>query len=325
MEIKVVGIKFKPVGKIYYFDPKNLDLKNDQGVIVETDRGLEYGEVVLVDKKVPKEDIVGKLKAVLRVATDKDYEVLEKNNKKAIESAKIASNLMEQHKLEMKIIDSEYTFEGNKVIFTFTAENRVDFRQLVRELASKLKARIELRQVGARDASKIIGGLGPCGRVICCANHMREFNKVSIKMAKTQGLALNPTKINGVCGRLMCCLSYENEYYAEISKKMPKIGKKVITPDGEGIAIYNNLLKQLVTVRFLDEKGAPTTNEYPASDVKRKEIPQIQNKPKNKENNHSPKKLNNDEMKPQGKTQNKPQQDSKNKLQPNKIQHTKKV
>jgi|LGVF01.2.fsa_nt_gb cell fate regulator YaaT (PSP1 superfamily) len=285
MEIKVVGIKFKPVGKIYSFSPKNYELKLGDGVIVETERGIEYGEVVVGEKLVKKEEIIGELKKVIRPAVDKDYEVLERNNKLAIEHAKVAKEQIKKMKLQMKLIDAEFTFDSSKIIFTFTAEGRVDFRELVRELANKLKLRIELRQVGARDASKIIGGLGPCGRAICCANHMREFNKVSIKMAKTQGLALNPSKINGVCGRLMCCLAYENDFYAEASKGMPKVGKKVTTPDGEGIAVYNNLLKQIVTVRFFTGDGPPTTTEYPASEVKRLFVDNNQNQKKKQDEN----------------------------------------
>ncbi|MDD4210900.1 MAG: stage 0 sporulation family protein [Clostridia bacterium] len=264
---KLIGIKFKPVGKLYYFDTNDIELLDGEGVIVETERGLEYGEVVFENKKVTAEEIGTEIKKIIRKATEKDYEVLEVNNVKALEYGKKAKKMVAKLNLEMKLIDSEITFDSSKVIFTFTADGRVDFRELVKELASMLKTRIELRQVGARDESKIIGGLGPCGRPVCCANHMREFNKVGIKMAKTQGLALNPTKINGLCNRLMCCLAYEDDYYNEVSKLMPKIGKKVQTPDGEGVAIYNNLLKKLVTVRFFTEDGPATTKEYLTSDI----------------------------------------------------------
>ena len=266
---KLIGVKFKPVGRIYYFDKGNFELIDGEGVIVETERGIEYGEVVVENKIDFTLEEGQELKKVVRKATDKDYNALEENAVKAVEYAKQAKKLVNKLELEMKLIDAEVTLDGSKVIFTFTAEGRVDFRELVKELASKLKIRIELKQVGARDESKIIGGLGPCGRPVCCANHMREFNKVSIKMAKTQNLALNPSKINGLCNRLMCCLAYEDDYYSEVSKEMPKIGKPVITPDGEGIAVYNNLLKKLVTVRFTGEDGLATTKEYASSDVKK--------------------------------------------------------
>jgi|AntRauTorcE11897_2_1112592.scaffolds.fasta_scaffold00019_68 cell fate regulator YaaT (PSP1 superfamily) len=267
MEANIVGVKFKPVGKIYYFNSNNLELEDEEGIIVETDRGIEYGEVVLDEfetERTPSSEI----KEVIRKATEDDYKTLEDNLKKAVEYSKEAKKLIQKFNLGMKLIDSEVTFDGVKAIFTFTAEGRVDFRQLVKELASKLKLRIELKQVGARDESKIIGGIGPCGRITCCANHMREFDKVSIKMAKTQKLALNPSKINGLCNRLMCCLAYENEYYKEINGQMPKIGKKVVTPDGEAVAIYNNLLKKLVTVKFTDKDGLATTEEYAIDDIK---------------------------------------------------------
>ncbi|MGD9901554.1 MAG: stage 0 sporulation family protein [Spirochaetales bacterium] len=272
MERKVVGVKFKPVGKIYYFDANNLELKDGDGVIVETEVGQEYGEVVYAEKLVDASTLQSELKPIMRKAVDKDYDTLEKNSKRAVECSKVAAELIKKLNLDMKLIDVELTFDASKIIFTFTADERVDFRELVKELANKLHSRIELRQVGARDVSKIVGGIGPCGRVVCCANHMREFNKVSIKMAKTQGLALNPTKINGLCGRLMCCLAYEDEYYSEISKKMPKVGRTVTTPDGEGVVVYNNLLKNLVTVRFSTPDGTATTTEYPLSDIKRNNV-----------------------------------------------------
>jgi cell fate regulator YaaT (PSP1 superfamily) len=268
MENKI-GIKFKPVGKIYYFECKDA-LQDGEGVIVETGRGIEYGEVVMQNK--PFEVVEGDDQApkqFLRKATEKDYSILEKNSEKAYEFGLQARKLIKKLNLEMKLIDSELMFDESKVIFTFTADGRVDFRELVKELANKLKLRIELKQVGARDEAKIIGGLGPCGRPVCCANHMREFNKVSIKMAKTQGLALNPTKINGLCNRLMCCLSYEEDYYSETAKEMPKVGKRVSTPDGEGVVIYNNLLKKLVTVRFTTEDGVMSQEEYASDEVKR--------------------------------------------------------
>jgi cell fate regulator YaaT (PSP1 superfamily) len=268
MAINMVGVKFKPVGKLYYFDTNNLDLKDGDGVIVDTERGLEYGEVVFENNKPKAEEIGEEIKKIIRKATDKDIKVLGENHKNASEYGKKAKKLVDKLNLEMKLIDSEITFDSSKAIFTFTAEGRVDFRELVKELANTLKIRIELRQVGARDESKIIGGLGPCGRPVCCANHMRDFNKVGIKMAKTQGLALNPTKINGLCNRLMCCLAYEDDYYNEVNKIMPKVGKRVETPEGEGLVIYNNLLKKIVSVRFIAEDGTAEVKEFSNTQIK---------------------------------------------------------
>jgi len=267
---KQIGIKFKPIGKIYYFEAPKETLNDGDGVIVETSRGVEYGEIAFSNKPTvisTEDDFL--VKTFIRHAVNKDYTILEKNNEKALEYGKLAKKLIANLGLEMKLIDAELTFDTSKVIFTFTAEGRVDFRELVKELANSLKIRIELKQVGARDEAKIVGGLGPCGRPVCCANHMREFNKVSIKMAKTQGLALNPTKINGLCNRLMCCLSYEDDYYSETLKQMPKIGKTVITPNGEGVVVYNNLLKKLVSVRFICEDGSSELKEYSNDEVQR--------------------------------------------------------
>lgn len=268
MAINIVGVKFKPVGKLYYFDANNLELLDGDGVIVDTERGLEYGEVVFENHQPSAEEIGAEIKKIIRKSTDKDIITLEENNKNALDFGKKAKKLVDKLNLEMKLIDSEVTFDASKVIFTFTAEGRVDFRELVKELANILRIRIELRQVGARDESKIIGGLGPCGRPVCCANHMREFNKVGIKMAKTQGLALNPAKINGLCNRLMCCLAYEDDYYNEVNKLMPKVGKMVQTPEGEGLVIYNNLLKKLVSVRFINKDGTAEVKEFLNTEIK---------------------------------------------------------
>ncbi|PKK95781.1 MAG: stage 0 sporulation protein [Tenericutes bacterium HGW-Tenericutes-4] len=255
-----IGVKFKPVGKIYYFECNEKELQDGDGVIVETGRGVEYGETALERKpSLVNEDDDQVVRRFIRKATEKDYVTLAQNIEKAYQYGNDAK----------KLIDSEVMFDNTKVVLTFTAEGRVDFRELVKELANKLKIRIELKQVGARDEAKIVGGLGPCGRPVCCANHMREFNKVSIKMAKTQGLALNPTKINGLCNRLMCCLAYEEDHYSQTIKEMPKIGKRVSTPDGEGAVIYNNLLKKLVTVRFTTEEGVVSQKEFASFDVKR--------------------------------------------------------
>ena len=226
---KVVVIKFKGNCKPYYFSGGKLDLKRGQNVIVETSRGLEYGTVVLAEKEVEDARLTLPLKNVLRIATERDDETVRRNEARRDEAMKICKEKIAAHGLPMKLIDCEFTFEGNKVIFTFTAEGRVDFRELVKDLASVFHIRIELKQVGSRDETKILGGIAPCGRACCCAGAMPEFKKVSIKMAKNQGLSLNPGKISGLCGRLMCCLSYENEYYADVCKKMPKLGSTVST------------------------------------------------------------------------------------------------
>lgn len=250
---KVVGIKFKQSGKIYDFSPNELDLKVGDKVVVETVKGLEIGEVAkgIYEKEVT--EIVGDLVNVVRVATKKDIQNHEENEKNKEDVINKTKELVEKYKLDMKVIDAEFTLDGSKVIISFVCEERIDFRELVKDLASKLKQRIELRQIGARDQAKIVGGIGSCGKECCCKQYLNDFDKVSIKMAKTQNLSLNPTKISGICGRLMCCLAYENEYYSEVNEKMPKINSSVKTPDGIGSVMYNNLLKQIVTVKFVSE------------------------------------------------------------------------
>ncbi len=268
MQIKVVGVQFKEGGKIYHFSPNNLDLKINDYVIVRTESGKEFAMIASKIKEVKEASLTVPLKEVIRVATKSDIKKQEQNKEKAFEAFEKAEKIVEQHKLDMKLIEAEYTFDASKIIFTFVADNRVDFRELVKDLAKKLKARIELRQVGPRDEAKVIGGLGPCGREVCCGSYMKDFTKVSMKMAKNQNLSLNPSKINGVCGKLMCCLSYENDYYKEVSKEMPKINKKVKTPDGEGKVMYNNLLKKIVTVKLFEDGDSYNFREYPAKDVK---------------------------------------------------------
>lgn len=220
--IKVVGVRFKPAGKIYYFDPDELDIPANSYVIVETVRGLEYGKAVVSRKEVPEEDVVLPLKKVIRLATDNDLIQMEANEKKEQEAKDICLKKIIEHQLPMKLIDVEYTFDGSKVIFYFTAEGRVDFRELVKDLASVFRTRIELRQIGVRDEAKMLGGIGCCGRMLCCASFLGDFEPVSIRMAKDQNLSLNPTKISGICGRLMCCLKYESDTY-ECNKKCMKI------------------------------------------------------------------------------------------------------
>lgn len=248
--IKIVGIRFKNAGKVYYFGPNELDIKKGDYLIVETARGIEFGECVIGIKEIAEEDIIAHLKSVLRIADDKDIVKHKENKDKEEEALKICLKKIEEHKLNMKLIDVEYTFDNNKVIFYFTADGRVDFRDLVKDLATVFKTRIELRQIGVRDEAKMIGGLGPCGRSMCCSTFLGDFASVSIKMAKEQNLSLNPTKISGICGRLMCCLNYEQSTYEDIRKRLPKVGSIVKTEEGTGEVIYNNIVKELVKVRL---------------------------------------------------------------------------
>ena len=240
---KIIGVRFKNTAKVYYFAPAEGETEYPEktGVIVETAKGLEYGTVVFGLKEVSDKEIVHPLKPVLRRATEKDEKKVLENEKKIPEALEYANQKITELNLNMKLIGCEYAFDGKKIVFFFTSEGRVDFRELVKVLASKFHLRIELRQVGIRDETKILGGIAPCGRTCCCASCMSDFGKVSIKMAKTQGLHLNPGKISGLCGRLMCCLEYENDYYAEVYKKMPKIGGTVGTPEGEGVVIGNDM------------------------------------------------------------------------------------
>lgn len=265
--IEVVGIRFKSAGKIYYFNPGELDVEMDDNVIVETARGLEYGTVVLGKKEIEESQAVSPLKPVLRKATEKDDQIYNKNLEKAQEALGICKKKVEEHGLEMKLIDVEYTFDNNKVIFYFTAEGRVDFRELVKDLASVFKIRIELRQIGVRDEAKMLGGLGPCGIGLCCSKWLGEFQPVSIKMAKEQNLSLNPTKISGICGRLLCCLKYEHEFYAEINNKLPSQGQEVMTEDGKGRVFKVNVLRETVTVKMEGEDD-PVLKEYHLEEIK---------------------------------------------------------
>lgn len=251
---KVIGVRFRTAGKIYFFNPGKFYIKKGESVIVETARGIEYGTVVAGLKEVEDNKVMHPLKPVIRIATLKDKEQ-QKNNKDKEEAAlKLCLEKVVKHKLEMKLIDAEYTFDNNKVLFYFTADGRVDFRELVKDLASVFKTRIELRQIGVRDETKILGGIGICGRPLCCSTHLSEFIPVSIKMAKEQNLSLNPTKISGVCGRLMCCLKNEEETYIQLNKTLPNINDLVTTSEGvKGIVIGVNVLRQLVKV--LVEKG----------------------------------------------------------------------
>lgn len=247
---KVVGVRFRNVGKIYYFNPKNYKVKVGDHVIVETARGVEYGRVVLEPRSVKEDEVVHPLKEVLRVATKEDEDHEAENRQKEKEAFKICKKKIREHGLDMKLIDAEYTFDNNKVLFYFTADGRIDFRQLVKDLASVFKTRIELRQIGVRDETKILGGIGICGRTLCCHTYLSEFAPVSIKMAKEQNLSLNPTKISGLCDRLMCCLKYEQDHYEQTRKRMPRVGREIITPDGSGVINAINVLEETVRVRI---------------------------------------------------------------------------
>src|SRR6056297_850696 len=245
---EVIGVSFKRAGKIYYFDPDNIEVEKGDKVIVETSRGIEMGEVVLENKKVEEEELVAPLKKGIRKATIKDIDKDEENKNLEDEAFDISLDKIKEHELPMKLIDVEYTFDHNKVIFYFTADGRVDFRELVKDLARIFKTRIELRQIGVRDEAKMLGGLGPCGLPICCATFLRDFQPISIKMAKKQDLSLNPSKISGLCGRLMCCLRYEAQTYKDLKKMMPNIGEKINLEMGQGKVIDRNLVKHTVEV-----------------------------------------------------------------------------
>lgn len=265
--VQIVGVRFKSVGKIYYFDPGDLTLEVGTSVIVETARGVEMGTVAIANRLVDESGVVQPLKKVVRAATKEDFKKVEDNEKKEAEAFVICAEKIKAHKLEMKLVDVEYTFDGSKVLFYFTADGRIDFRELVKDLASVFRTRIELRQIGVRDEAKMIGSYGICGRNLCCNQFLGDFAPVSIKMAKEQGLSLNPTKISGTCGRLMCCLKYEQEAYEDLLKVTPKQGAFVSTPDGKGTVVSVNLLKGKVKVS-IDGGREKQVTEFPVKDVK---------------------------------------------------------
>lgn len=265
---KVIGVRFRTAGKIYYFDPANYDIKKGDHVIVETARGVEYGYVILGTREVEDSTVVHPLKSVIRVATEQDDETERKNKEKEKKAFSICLEKIKKHNLDMKLIDTEYTFDNNKVLFYFTADGRIDFRELVKDLAAVFKTRIELRQIGVRDETKAVGGISICGRPLCCSSYLSDFVPVSIKMAKEQNLSLNPTKISGVCGRLMCCLKNEEDTYEYLNSRLPSIGDTVTTPDGiKGEVNSVNVLRQLVKVivEINDEKEV---REYKVDDLK---------------------------------------------------------
>lgn len=267
--VNVIGVRFRSAGKIYFFDPAGYDIKQGVNVIVETARGVEYGSVVIGPRDVEENRIIQPLKPVIRTATAEDDEIERKNKEKEKDAFNICLEKIRKHGLEMKLIDSEYTFDNNKVLFYFTADGRIDFRELVKDLASVFKTRIELRQIGVRDETKVVGGIGICGRPLCCNTHLSEFAPVSIKMAKEQNLSLNPTKISGVCGRLMCCLKNEEEAYEELNSKLPNVGDFVITYDGlKGEVQSVTVLKQLVKVIVTLENDEKEVREYKTAELK---------------------------------------------------------
>ena len=263
----IVGIKFRNGNKVYYFDPQGITFDEGDGAIVETARGQEFGTVSITNKEVDEKDIVSPLKPVIRKATPEDFKKVEKNLADKDHALKVIREKVAEMGIQMKLVDAEYTFDRSKLIFYFTAEGRVDFRELVKILASIFKVRIELRQIYERDDTKMRGALAACGRPCCCTTHLPDFEKVSIKMAKIQGLSLNPQKISGVCGRLMCCLKYENAYYNEVFKEMPKVGSKVKTPDGDGTVEQNDLIKQTSRVRVLLSNGDYDVRTYKLEDM----------------------------------------------------------
>ncbi len=248
--LKIIGVRFKSVGKIYYFDPGKFEVKEGDRVIVETARGVECGEAVIVDREIDEEKFSNPIKQIIRIATSEDMKTIERNREKEKDAMKICEQKIKDHKLKMDLIDCECTFDNNKLLFYFTAENRVDFRELVKDLASVFRTRIELRQIGVRDEAKMLGGLGICGQPFCCSRFLGEFQPVSIKMAKEQGLSLNPTKISGTCGRLMCCLKYEQDSYEDLLKHTPKVGAVVKTTEGKGVVQEVNLLTGKLRVKI---------------------------------------------------------------------------
>lgn len=270
--VRVIGVRFKTAGKVYYFDPDNFKVKAGDNVIVETARGMEFGTVTMEESQVPEDEIISPLKKIIRIANEEDHRQHIENVKKKDRAMKLCQEKIDKHGLVMKLIDVEYTFDNSKVIFYFTADGRVDFRELVKDLASVFKMRIELRQIGVRDEAKMMGGIGGCGRSLCCNSWLSDFEPVSIKMAKVQNLSLNPSKISGICGRLMCCLKYENDIYMELRRGMPEPGEKIKTPDGLAKVVDTNILENKIRVRlFTDEKPSVRDRkggkgEEPASD-----------------------------------------------------------
>ncbi|MBR4639440.1 MAG: stage 0 sporulation family protein [Butyrivibrio sp.] len=306
---RVIGVRFRTAGKIYFFSPGKYVIKKGDHVIVETARGVEYGTVVSEPKEIPDEEVVKPLKTVLRTSSTKDDEQEKENRKKEREAFKVCLEKIKKHNLEMKLIDAEYTFDNNKILFYFTADGRIDFRELVKDLAAVFKTRIELRQIGVRDETKIIGGYGICGRPLCCHSYLSDFVPVSIKMAKEQSLSLNPTKISGVCGRLMCCLKNEEDVYEELNRMMPGVGDICTANDGyEGEVSSVNILRQTIKI-LVDIDDEKEVHEY-----KLDEITNIKKKPKKKNNNNKKNSQDEEEMKELEKLEKIEKQEGKSKL-----------
>ena len=295
--VKVAGVRFKTAGKVYYFDPDKIEVKAGDNVIVETARGMEFGTVTMDVIEVGENEIVAPLKKIIRLADEKDHRQHEENVKKKERAMRLCQEKIDKHGLVMKLIDVEYTFDNSKIVFYFTADGRVDFRELVKDLAGVFKMRIELRQIGVRDEAKMLGGIGSCGRALCCHSWLADFEPVSIKMAKVQNLSLNPAKISGICGRLMCCLKYENDIYMELRKGMPDVGERIKTPDGMGKVTDTNLLAGTVRARLYvedkprrkkgEEEAAPSQEEQLSDDIytyKKQDIRRLDKRKDNRKN-----------------------------------------
>ena len=283
---KVVGIKFKDAGKLYYFSPGENKVELGDNVIVETARGLEFGKVTMAETEVKESELVAPLKNIIRIANEKDKKKHAENLAKKEEAMRLCQEKIDAHNLEMKLIDVEYTFDNSKVVFYFTADGRVDFRELVKDLAAVFRMRIELRQIGVRDEAKMMGGVGNCGRGLCCNTWLSDFEPVSIKMAKVQNLSLNPSKISGICGRLMCCLKFENDVYTHMKKGMPTVGEKIKTPDGMAVVTDVNILENIIKTRLIIEDGKNNEKEEKLStefyNYKKEEIKRVSKKPNKK-------------------------------------------
>lgn len=306
--VKVIGVRFENAGKLYFFDPGEMWPTPGDFVVVETSRGIEFGEVVTQMQEIDDSKLSSPLKPVIRIASEEDVAHARENKAAEKEAHAICQKKIAEHKLDMKLVSVEYTFDNSKILFYFTANGRVDFRSLVKDLACVFKTRIELRQIGVRDEAKMIGGLGPCGRQICCGAFLGDFQPVSIKMAKEQNLSLNPNKISGICGRLMCCLKYEQDQYEQIRKKMPKVGKEVVTPDGNGVVWDLNVIKETVRVKI--QKGDSfEVKDYPMDEVQRVGQAAQQNsaadKPVPAEKNNDAHEMNPDRQKPERKQKEK--------------------
>ena len=285
--VEVVGVRFKTAGKMYYFSAGDLDIHEGDGVIVETARGMEYAVVDLERTMVSDENVVKPLKGIVRIADEKDIKRHEENESRKAEALRLCQEKINKHGLEMKLIDVEYTFDNNKIVFYFTADGRIDFRELVKDLAGVFRMRIELRQVGVRDEAKMLGGVGCCGRPLCCASWLADFQPVSIKMAKNQNLSLNPTKISGICGRLMCCLKYENDTYCQLRKGMPEVGDVVDTPEGKAEVVESDIIRGIVKVRIFTGEKDDDGQEKLGSDIIEFEREKVQKQSKEKDHARS--------------------------------------